>query len=603
MGLYHLSPEGNLGIMATGNFGYDSLGLGAQGTGGPVVNHQLVGTIATSSYWLGVLGLDSKSSNLSSFDSPVPSLMANLKQSGSIPSLSFGYTAGAPYRLKKVLGSLTLGGYDQSRFTPNDVIFTFADDNSRDLVVGIQSITWSSDSSPPAAGKASLLSTPVFAYVDSTVPHIWLPLDACRAFEEAFGLVYDNTTSLYLVNDTLHSTLVAQNPNVTFTLGNGLTGGATVSIVLPYASFDLTATSPLVANTSRYFPLQRAANDTQYTIGRTFLQETYLTVDWERAVFNISQALFQEDAASNIVTISPVNATTISGSNSTSDSAQNHSSHSLSTGAIAGIAVGFMLVAGALLAIVIYLFIRRRNKRRRLSTKASETDEANSSTTEPTPYGRPPNNTALSEMEGSEARRRLELGHKYETVASELNPAYSPGQKWAFWRRKLIPELPTPIPAEELAGSHPKMSPRIVHEMPGDEGTWPADRKRPITVDESEENDTAKEKRVKAYAATATEDVLCTSGSGDLDPTRRSQDDIEPEPASNAIPGPQDEGKQVPPPPSPSGHNLPKVKTFDEFRRSMRRIKRRSPPVIRLEPEVTQIAMKSTDPTVPEGWI
>jgi hypothetical protein len=28
-----------------------------------------------------------------------------------------------------------------------------------------------------------------------------------------------------------------------------------------------------VSNQTRYFPLQRAANDTQYTLGRTFLQE------------------------------------------------------------------------------------------------------------------------------------------------------------------------------------------------------------------------------------------------------------------------------------------------------------------------------------------
>jgi len=50
-------------------------------------------------------------------------------------------------------------------------------------------------------------------------------------------------------------------------------GGDTVRIVLPYAAFDLKAEYPLVQNTSYYFPLKHAANETQYTLGRTFLQE------------------------------------------------------------------------------------------------------------------------------------------------------------------------------------------------------------------------------------------------------------------------------------------------------------------------------------------
>lgn len=164
---------------------------------------------------------------------------------------------------------MTLGGYDLARFTPNNLTFLFAPDNSRDVVVGIQSIT-STDSKQT---QTQLLPSGILAYVDSTVPHIWLPLDACQAFEKAFGLIYDNASQLYLVNDSLHKTLRALNASVTFTLGNSMTGGQTVDIVLPYASFDLLVQPPLVENSTRYFPLKRAANQTQYTLGRTFLQE------------------------------------------------------------------------------------------------------------------------------------------------------------------------------------------------------------------------------------------------------------------------------------------------------------------------------------------
>ena len=170
--------------------------------------------------------------------------------------------------LKSVLGSLTLGGYDQSRFAPNPLSFSFAPDSDRDIVVGIQSIVSTDNKS-----THKLLPTGINAYVDSTVAQIWLPLEACQAFETAFGLTYDNKTGLYLVNDTLHTSLVSQNASITFTLGNTGSGGATTDIVFPYASFDLRVTPPIVPTGTRYFPLRRATNETQYTLGRAFLQE------------------------------------------------------------------------------------------------------------------------------------------------------------------------------------------------------------------------------------------------------------------------------------------------------------------------------------------
>lgn len=172
--------------------------------------------------------------------------------------------------LKQVQGSLTLGGYDTSRFAPNDVPFNFADDVSRDLIVGLQSIKYSDSKTT----NETLLSEGILTFIDSTVPHIWLPVDACEAFEKAFGLNYDNESGLYLIDDTLHKTLLAQNASIAFTLGNEVSGGKTVDITLPYQSFDLQANLPFVKNSSKYFPLRRAANDTQFTLGRTFFQES-----------------------------------------------------------------------------------------------------------------------------------------------------------------------------------------------------------------------------------------------------------------------------------------------------------------------------------------
>ncbi len=164
-------------------------------------------------------------------------------------------------------GQLIFSGYDTSRFTANPVTFTMADDITRDLVVALQAISYSGSNS------ATLLSDPIDIFVDSTDPNLWLPGSACDAFEQAFGLTVDNKSGLYLVNETQHNTLLASNAEVSFRLSDVESGGATVTITLPYAAFDLTAMYPLVDNTSSYFPLKRANSSTQYTLGRTFLQE------------------------------------------------------------------------------------------------------------------------------------------------------------------------------------------------------------------------------------------------------------------------------------------------------------------------------------------
>lgn len=127
-------------------------------------------------------------------------------------------------------------------------------------------------------------------FIDSTIAEIWLPLDVCKAFEDAFGLKYDNQTNLYLVNDTLHQSLLSQNPSITFTLGQQYSTNATMQITLPYAAFDLEASPPYrgLQQKSKYFPIRQGINSSQWVLGRTFLQEAYLTVDWERQNFSVS---------------------------------------------------------------------------------------------------------------------------------------------------------------------------------------------------------------------------------------------------------------------------------------------------------------------------
>ena len=267
-GTFTLGLEENLGYTGNGLFGYDTVALGWQGSNGPTLNQQIIAGIATPQFYTGIFGLDPRPTNFSNYNRPVPSYMSNLKSQNLIPSLSWGYTAGNQYRLSKALGSLALGGYDASRFQSNNVTFPFNDQDIRALTVGISSIVHDTDSGQ----QTTLLNESISAFVDSTIPWIYLPLEVCKQFEVAFGLEWDESRQVYLVNDTLHKNLQAQNATVTFILQNS-DRKESLPIKLPYAAFDLIATYPLAENQTRYFPLARATNETQYTLGRTFFQE------------------------------------------------------------------------------------------------------------------------------------------------------------------------------------------------------------------------------------------------------------------------------------------------------------------------------------------
>jgi hypothetical protein len=101
-GLFDLDIETNLNITGHGDYGFDTVGLEVENSGGLTLAHQVVAGIATKDYYLGQFGLGPKPSNFTTFAYPIPSYMRNLVDQNKIPSLSFGYTAGAKYRESKL---------------------------------------------------------------------------------------------------------------------------------------------------------------------------------------------------------------------------------------------------------------------------------------------------------------------------------------------------------------------------------------------------------------------------------------------------------------------------------------------------------------------
>lgn len=362
-GPYELNTfiQKRVGLNGDGLYGYEKLTLGWAGDAGPTLDRQMVAGIISEDFYLASLALNPRPNNFTDFNNPIPSLIQSLRNSTNpIPSNAWSYTAGAHNLAPKVFGSLVLGGYDATRFQRNDVVFPFGADISLDFQVAIQSIKTN-------LTDKTLLSSGIIAYIDTLVADIWLPTRTCELFEEAFGLVWNEKTELYLMNDTLHESLLRKNPSVSFQLGPQVSGPS-VTIQMPYFNFYHTATSAYVGNSSGlYFPLKRAANDTQYILGRTFLQSAYLSADYDRNVFNLSQALYPSSTSSaNVVAILPPRN---SDSNNNNNNGSPISKGGLSTGAIVGVALGGVVVF-VIAAAAAFIFYRRKKK-----SKSGETHE------------------------------------------------------------------------------------------------------------------------------------------------------------------------------------------------------------------------------------
>ncbi|KAF2154051.1 acid protease [Myriangium duriaei CBS 260.36] len=346
-----LGQELALGYNTTAVFGFDQVTLGWHGSGGPSINNATVAYYYDASeYFLGAFGLNPQSTNFSDGRGPHQSYLSSLKYQNLIPSLSYGYTAGNRYRLNQVYGSLTLGGYDSARMTSRMVTFAMNKDPSRDLLVDVAKVQLASH------GVTQVNYTKPFnAVIDSTIPYLYLPLDLCQVFEKTFGLIYNSTLDMYLVNASLHDTLIQSNPLVTLALV--ASDSTAVDIPLPYGAFDLTTSYPTLGDggqSSFYFPIRRGANDTQYVLGRAFLQEAYLIADYERRNFTIAPCAWDANIMNaNITTIFSTEMIKM----------LKHNRHSRITGrAIGGIVIG-LIVSLVLLGLAIFYFLRHRQRK------------------------------------------------------------------------------------------------------------------------------------------------------------------------------------------------------------------------------------------------
>jgi hypothetical protein len=246
---------------------------------------------------------------------------------------------------------LVIGGYDQNALqSPSVEIPVAAANNSRSLITQVQSLVVANTFNGTLSAIFGLPSLSMA--LDTGVSQIWLPKVVCDKLAEALALTYDPSTELYLVNDTTRVKLLDLAPDFTFTIAANATSSDTVNIVLPYAAFDLVVGQPFYNTSRHYFPIRRATDEKLYVLGRTFLQEAYLVVDWQRGNFSVSQAQHQV-VERDIVPIRSV-----------SSEQTKHSG--LSPGLIAGVVVA--VAVGVFIAAVAGYFLWRRKRARAVTT-------------------------------------------------------------------------------------------------------------------------------------------------------------------------------------------------------------------------------------------
>jgi hypothetical protein len=341
----------------SGEFYLDTEGIGPASDDSVMQPNQVVGAIDGTRIFMGLFGLGITDNNFGTGAHPA-FLEAFYTSTIPIPSLSYGYTSGASYRTGNYYGSLTLGGVDSTRFTPPKHYYPF----SSDLTTTVQSIIVdTTKGSESATLDTSDYTHGFIANIDSTLPYFWLPQSVCDRFQQIFGLEYDNSTDLYIINGTMRQQNLDNRANITMKFAESTTSPNFTNIVLPYQAFDLQASWPIYTNATYYFPIRRAPSNVNI-LGRTLLQEAYLTVDYGRQNFSLSQATFGAAAPAPILV--PINTTPIITTQKKSK---------FSTGAIAGVAVAAAIIVLSLIAIAVILVRRRRLHKARAELAANAT--------------------------------------------------------------------------------------------------------------------------------------------------------------------------------------------------------------------------------------
>ncbi|KAH7110861.1 aspartic peptidase domain-containing protein [Dendryphion nanum] len=315
IGIHDVGFKDNLGGATNAAFGRDNIGINGVPPESIILKDQVI-------------------------ELAIPSFMTSLKREGIVPSLSFGYTAGASYASPQTVGSLVLGGFDEGRFTPKNTSAPLDKENLHLLGINISSITTKFEGDAINATEQHV-SQDFPANIDSTVTHLWLPVAICHRIQRVFGLSYNEESGFYTIDGNSREKNLRKNTSITIQIGSP-NGTSVVNITLPYAALDLQISEPYYKTKTRYFPIRRSQGN--FTLGRVFLQSAYVIVDYERGSFSVHQTRVSTTTPQKqIVSIQPPEKT-----NSTERASETPKKNSVPRS------------TPAIFAFVLWFFLRRR---------------------------------------------------------------------------------------------------------------------------------------------------------------------------------------------------------------------------------------------------
>lgn len=414
------SPNGTWPLRAT--WGTSNVGLGESTKNSPVIAGRYIAKYTFGDFFMGSFGLGD--GQIGEDGTTKSTFLTQYEAASQVASSSYGYTAGAYYRnMNGVTGSLVLGGYDKSRMADRNVSVPISTTNTT-LAMGVQSITYAPDQNVDPTTSSFTAQTGGFsANIDSTLPYLILPEAICNEFQDKFQLQYNEDQNLYFVNSSAHNQNKQLNAKVTFKIGPGFRNSDnSTNIELPYAAFDQQIGSEIGDNFTNYFPIKRSTNGIN-TLGRTFLQEAYIIVDYERSSFTVAQAYFSDPMPkADIKTI--LNTTYVP----PDSTASNNGGGMLAPGAIAGTVVG-IVVAFAIAGILAFCWWRKRKTKKEAAQKSYETQQI-----DPTLAGQEVKYRRVSELTGSDLPHSpktplagyYSADHKSVPPISEMSPDSPP---------------------------------------------------------------------------------------------------------------------------------------------------------------------------------
>lgn len=318
-----------------------------------------------------------------------------LAAKGTVPSNSFGLHYGSA--LLNAVGSLTWGGYDQSRVL-GDVgsyeLHVASQNFMVPLLLDIQIGVETGASPFNASSFTNLLqinSTYGFNGAQPTdinpmLPYMYMDPATCAAIAQHLPVTPQDTTGLYIWNTTspLYSSIINSPSYLAFIFATS--GANNLTIKIPFQLLNLTLDTPIASPPTQYFPCKSFHADdgsNHYFFGKAFLQAAFLGMNWEQSRFFLAQAPGPGAAAPNLQAIesgdtninsdpiasfaqsweknwTPIEAAAGNSSGASAPSPATTSKSSLSGGAKAGIAVGVILGVLAIVALGVYFWSSRR---------------------------------------------------------------------------------------------------------------------------------------------------------------------------------------------------------------------------------------------------